>query len=117
MTPRRIEFTSEGERMEGLFYVPDGPGPHPCVVMAGGWCYVKELVQPKFAEVFAEGGIAALIFDYRYMGGSGVSPASTSIRGSRSRTTETRSHLRRDSTRSTEAGSAPGESLTAVGTC
>lgn len=74
MTPRRIEFTSQGERMDALFYVPDGPGPHPCVVMAGGWCYVKELVQPKFAEVFAEGGIAALIFDYRYMGGSGGEP-------------------------------------------
>jgi uncharacterized protein len=69
-----VEFQSVGERVEALLYLPDEPGPHPCIVMAGGWCYVKELVQPKFAEVFAEGGLAALIFDYRYMGGSGGEP-------------------------------------------
>jgi len=71
---RTIEFESEGERIEALLYLPDSPGPHPCVVMAGGWCYVKELVQPKFAAVFADAGLASLIFDYRYMGGSGGEP-------------------------------------------
>ncbi len=43
-------------------------------MLGGGWCYVKELVQPKYAEVFARNGIAALIFDYRYMGGSTGEP-------------------------------------------
>jgi dienelactone hydrolase len=71
---KTIEFTSDGERIEALLYLPEGEGPHPCIVMAGGWCYVKELVQPKFAEVFAQGGMAALIFDYRYMGGSSGEP-------------------------------------------
>lgn len=42
--------------------------------MGGGWCYVKELAQPRFAEVFAEMGLAALIFDYRGFGGSGGEP-------------------------------------------
>ena len=74
MTIDSVEFQSVGERVDALLYLPDAPGPHPCIVMAGGWCYVKELVQPKFAEVFAEGGLAALIFDYRYMGGSGGEP-------------------------------------------
>ena len=72
--PTAVEFTSEGERIDALLYLPPGEGPHPFVVMAGGWCYVKELVQPKFSEVFAAAGIGSLIFDYRYMGGSGGEP-------------------------------------------
>lgn len=39
--------------------------------MAGGWCYVKELVQPAYAEMFAAAGFAALLFDYRNFGSSG----------------------------------------------
>jgi hypothetical protein len=38
--------------------------------MAGGWCYVKELVQPHYAEMFASAGLAALLFDYRNFGSS-----------------------------------------------
>jgi fermentation-respiration switch protein FrsA (DUF1100 family) len=71
---RPVEFTSHGEHMAALFLTPDGPGPHPCIVMGGGWCYVKELAQPLHAEVFARHGLASLIFDYRYMGASGGEP-------------------------------------------
>jgi pimeloyl-ACP methyl ester carboxylesterase len=42
--------------------------------MAGGWCYVKELAQPAYAEVFARHGLAALIFDYRHFGASEGEP-------------------------------------------
>jgi uncharacterized protein len=73
-TPVQIEIASEGETLAGLLYLPPGDGPHPLIVMAGGWCYVKELVQPKFAEEFAAVGLASLIFDYRYMGGSTGEP-------------------------------------------
>jgi fermentation-respiration switch protein FrsA (DUF1100 family) len=38
--------------------------------MAGGWCYVKELVQPSYAEAFVRAGCAALVFDYRNFGES-----------------------------------------------
>jgi cephalosporin-C deacetylase-like acetyl esterase len=38
------------------------------VVLAGGWCYVRELVMPYYAEAFAEAGIAAFVFDYRNLG-------------------------------------------------
>jgi uncharacterized protein len=72
--PITVEFASEGERLAALLYLPEGDGPHPCVVMGGGWCYVKELTQPKYAEVLARDGIAALIFDYRYMGASTGEP-------------------------------------------
>jgi hypothetical protein len=74
MCPAQIEFASDGERLAGLLYLPTGKGPHPCVVMAGGWCYVKELAQPHYATVFARLGLAALIFDYRCMGASSGEP-------------------------------------------
>jgi fermentation-respiration switch protein FrsA (DUF1100 family) len=71
---RAIAFQSEGTDVQGLLYVPDGPGPFPAVVMAGGWCYVKELVQPAYAELFQAAGLVALIFDYRRLGASGGEP-------------------------------------------
>jgi len=42
--------------------------------MAGGWCYVKELVQPYYAQAFVEAGCAALVFDYRRFGASDGAP-------------------------------------------
>jgi len=72
--PQTVEIPSAGERLSALLYLPEGPGPHPAVVLGGGWCYVKELVQPMYASVFARNGMAALIFDYRYMGGSTGEP-------------------------------------------
>ena len=72
--PQTIEIPSGGETLSALLYLPDGPGPHPAVVLGGGWCYVKELVQPMYAQVFARNGMAAVIFDYRYMGGSTGEP-------------------------------------------
>ena len=68
---RDVEFRSEGETIRGWLYTPDqGTGPYPVVIMAGGWCYVKELVQPDYAEMFANAGMAALLFDYRNFGAS-----------------------------------------------
>ena len=69
-----VEIPSAGETLAADLYLPEGAGPHPCVVLGGGWCYVKELVQPSYARVFAERGFAALVFDYRYMGGSTGEP-------------------------------------------
>lgn len=74
LTPTHVEFKSEGQRIAALLYMPETPGPHPCVVMGGGWCYVKELAQPGYAKVFAEHGLAALIFDYRHFGASEGEP-------------------------------------------
>ncbi|UOR01313.1 alpha/beta hydrolase [Leucobacter allii] len=66
-----IEFPSGGETVRGWLFTPDeGEGPFPTVVMAGGWCYVKEIVQPHYAQMFADHGIAAILFDYRNFGDS-----------------------------------------------
>lgn len=68
---RDIEFKSKGVTCRGWLFTPDqGKKPFPLVVMAGGWCYVKEIVMPHYANVFVPAGLAVLIFDYRYLGGS-----------------------------------------------
>ena len=72
--PDNIEFTSEGTTVRGHLYLPPGDGPFPLVVMAGGWCYVKELVQPTYARAFVDRGCAALVFDYRNFGDSDGTP-------------------------------------------
>jgi hypothetical protein len=72
---REVEFQSHGETVRGDLYLPDtGSGPFPIVVMAGGWCYVKEFRQPFYAEAFNKIGCAALVFDYRCLGASDGSP-------------------------------------------
>lgn len=68
---RTVSFASHDDTIEATLITPDDrPGPYPVVVMAGGWCYVKELIQPEYARYFVEAGCAALIFDYRRLGGS-----------------------------------------------
>lgn len=63
-----VEFRSEGETCRGwLYHTPDA-GQRPTVVLAGGWCYVREIVMPSYAEAFFEAGINALVFDYRNLG-------------------------------------------------
>ena len=42
--------------------------------MAGGWCYVKEIVMPHYADFFVQSGLSVLIFDYRNLGGSDGQP-------------------------------------------
>ena len=69
-----VEFRSGGDLVRADMYLPDGGGPFPTIVMAGGWCYVKELRQPQYAEAFVEAGFAALVFDYRRIGASEGEP-------------------------------------------
>jgi pimeloyl-ACP methyl ester carboxylesterase len=70
-----VEFLSEGTTVRGWLYRPDGATDDvPAVVLAGGWCYVRELVMPHYAERFAAEGIAALVFDYRNLGVSDGEP-------------------------------------------
>lgn len=69
-----VQFTSEGTTVRGWLYLPEGTGPFPAVVLAGGWCYVREIVMPSYAESFAAAGIAALVFDYRRLGVSEGEP-------------------------------------------
>jgi dipeptidyl aminopeptidase/acylaminoacyl peptidase len=76
VTTTDIEFESGGTTVRGTLYLPaDIPATGlPGVVMAGGWCYVKELVLPHYATAIAERGIAVLAFDYRTFGASDGAP-------------------------------------------
>ncbi len=47
MSTQEVEFQSGGVTVRGDLYLPEGDGPFPVVVMAGGWCYVKELLQRR----------------------------------------------------------------------
>jgi pimeloyl-ACP methyl ester carboxylesterase len=69
MTTRRdVEFNSEGTTCRGWLYVASPGKARPTVVLAGGWCYVREIVMPAYAEAFVEAGFNALVFDYRNLG-------------------------------------------------
>jgi uncharacterized protein len=63
-----------GDELDTWLYLPDGPGPHPAVVMAHGIGGVKAAGLAPFAERFADGGFAAVVFDYRHWGDSGGQP-------------------------------------------
>src|SRR3546814_11332796 len=66
-----VEFQSEGDTVRGWLYTPDEGGRRPTVVLAGGWCYVREVTMPTYAQKFAENGFNALLIDYRNLGVSG----------------------------------------------
>lgn len=74
MVVQEVTFQSDGVTLRGDLLLPDGDPPFPAVVMAGGWCYVKELRQPEYAKTFVDAGVAALIFDYRSLGASDGTP-------------------------------------------
>lgn len=77
-----------------MFYLPEDRRRRcPCVVMAHGFSGTMDWILPDFAECFAQGGLAVLTFDYRYLGKAGDScdsgstaVASATICGERSNT-------------------------------
>ncbi len=70
-----VEFDAEGVTLRGWLYTPDGGGASaPTVVMAHGFSAVKEMYLDRFAESFAEAGLAALVFDNRNFGASDGEP-------------------------------------------
>ncbi len=68
-------FDSHGSELAAHLYLPStGEGPFPAVILCHGFCGVKELLLPGFAQAFADAGFAALTFDYRGFGASGGEP-------------------------------------------
>jgi fermentation-respiration switch protein FrsA (DUF1100 family) len=79
---RNVTFQSQGLRCAGWLYLPDNiPAGRkvPAVVMADATCSVKEMVEGKYAETFAAAGIAALAFDFRFLGESEGEPRNSII--------------------------------------
>jgi len=66
-----VSFRSEGIRCAGVLYRPASAQQEvPCVVLAHGFSGTMDWIVPDFARRFAAGGLAAMIFDYRYLGAS-----------------------------------------------
>src|SRR4051812_15371370 len=71
-----VTFQSAGTRCAAWLYRPveSSGGPTPCVVLAHGFSGVRDQRLDEFAERFAQAGLAALVFDYRYFGDSDGEP-------------------------------------------
>jgi fermentation-respiration switch protein FrsA (DUF1100 family) len=74
MSRKNVEFFSQSDVVRGTLVLPEGRGPYPIVIMGGGWCYVKEIVLPHYAEALLAAGVAVLMFDYRHLGESEGAP-------------------------------------------
>jgi uncharacterized protein len=74
--PERADttFASGGESCAAWLYLPEGEGPHPCVVMAHGFSATRDQRLDAYAERFQAAGLAALVFDYRHFGASSGEP-------------------------------------------
>jgi fermentation-respiration switch protein FrsA (DUF1100 family) len=74
---RDVQFQSGDSFAAGWFFLPEQARSGalvPAVAMAHGVGFVKEMYIERFARHFAEAGIAALLFDFRFLGASGGQP-------------------------------------------
>ena len=70
-----VAFNAEGVTLRGWLYLPDrAREPVPTIVMAHGFSAVKEMYLDNFAEVLAQAGLGALVFDNRNFGASEGEP-------------------------------------------
>ncbi len=70
---KKVEFTSQGERVIGNLYLPDDykdGSKLPAVIVTGAWMTVKEQMPAIYAAQMADKGFAALTFDFRGWGES-----------------------------------------------
>ena len=75
MDQKQVGFSGHGgTELAGIFYLPEGDGPFPGLVMTHGFSAVKEMCLREFAEVFCEAGFAVLLYDHRNLGESAGEP-------------------------------------------
>lgn len=75
MIVKDIQFDSEGTPCAGTFYLPEGKGPFPGVLLSHGFGAVRGMRNiPEVGSALAAAGIAALAIDFRYLGDSGGLP-------------------------------------------
>jgi fermentation-respiration switch protein FrsA (DUF1100 family) len=66
-----VEFDSAGVTLRGWLQLPEGGGPHPGIVLAGGFASVKEVfLDHDYPTVFNDAGFATLLFDHANSGTS-----------------------------------------------
>lgn len=52
------------------FRVPEGNMKHPLIILCHGFCGIRNVLLPCFANAFTEAGFATITFDYRGFGES-----------------------------------------------
>ena len=70
---QEVVFYSENCKIVGDLYLPDfyNDGDRlPAIVLCHGFSGIREILLPPYAELFAQNGFAALVFDYRGFGDS-----------------------------------------------
>ena len=73
MEKRTVTFFSEGARLEGDLFLPNGlkaGEQRPGIVLCHGFTGLRAGILPDYAKAFAEAGFVAFTFDYRGFGGS-----------------------------------------------
>lgn len=71
MKCRRVEFESDGIRLDGLLHTGAASGPRlPAVVLCSGFQGLKELIPAKLWAPLTAAGLACFSFDYRGFGTS-----------------------------------------------
>jgi pimeloyl-ACP methyl ester carboxylesterase len=73
----KVDFISHGLRLQANFHTPEGPGPHPTLIVQHGFSGVKEMVD-DFCAYFVRHGFACFAYDYPTLGESEGEPRSDS---------------------------------------
>lgn len=73
--PQELSFRSAGVRCAARLYEPEaGRSQRPCVLIGHGFSLTQDDGLETYARAFAEAGLSALSFDYRYFGDSDGEP-------------------------------------------
>ena len=114
---KNVEFkTQDGVTLAAWHYLPDQhSGKVPTIVIAHGFSAVKEMYLDRFAEVFAEAGLGALVFDN--LARAAESRARKSTPGNRSAIIAMRSRSLRHFRKPTQIGLEFGDPATVAATC
>jgi pimeloyl-ACP methyl ester carboxylesterase len=70
----RTTFASGSQRCAAWVTLPDGPAPHPVVVLVHGGGAVHDMKLPELEAAFSAAGLAVVAFDYRHFGDSEGAP-------------------------------------------
>jgi uncharacterized protein len=73
MSERDVEINLSGVILRGKLFTPEGPGPHPTVILQSGLGGPADAVFP-LTPAFVGQGLACLVYDHRYTGASDGEP-------------------------------------------
>ena len=70
----RTTFISGRDECAAWLTLPEGPGPHPAVVLVHGGGATHEMMLAQYEKWLSDAGLAVVAFDFRHLGESGGRP-------------------------------------------